>query len=71
MKRRLDVTRDILAGRLDGVVEVWAEGSSPLARALSLCLYGDFLSCYVALIRGLDPTPVPVIVELKREMARD
>lgn len=73
MGKRLDVTRRLLAGRIgeDRVVEVAAAGSSPLARAMSLCLYGDYLSCYVALLRGVDPTPVPIIVDLKREMARE
>jgi glucose/mannose-6-phosphate isomerase len=69
MKKRLDVTRRLLSGRVAGVTEVEALGRSPLARALSLCLYGDYLSCYVALLRGIDPTPVPVIVELKKVMA--
>jgi len=69
MKRRLDVTRRLLSGRVAAVTEVEALGRSPLARALSLCLYGDYLSCYVALLRGIDPTPVPVIVELKKVMA--
>jgi len=71
MKRRLDVTRDLLADRVAGVTDVSARGATPLSRALSLCLYGDYLSCYVALLRGVDPTPVPIIVELKKVMARD
>jgi glucose/mannose-6-phosphate isomerase len=69
MARRLDVSRDLLAKRMTGVTDVWALGRGSLARALSLCLYGDYLSCYVALLRGIDPTPVPIIVELKREVA--
>ncbi|HCJ09926.1 MAG TPA: hypothetical protein DHW14_02015, partial [Clostridiales bacterium] len=69
MRRRLDVTRRLLSGRVAGVTEVEALGRSPLARALSLCLYGDYLSCYVALLRGIDPTPVSVILELKKVMA--
>jgi len=71
MRRRLDVTRDLLADRVAGVTEIPARGAAPLPRTLSLSLYGDYLSCYVALLRGIDPTPVPVIVELKKEMARE
>jgi len=31
---------------------------------------GDFVSCYVALRRGVDPTPVAVIDRLKAALAR-
>lgn len=48
--------------------EIWAEGSSPLARFLSLVTFGDFTSIYSALARGVDPTPVDVIERLKREL---
>jgi glucose/mannose-6-phosphate isomerase len=48
--------------------EIWAEGSSPLARFLSLVSYGDFTSVYSALSRGVDPTPVDVIERLKHEL---
>lgn len=48
--------------------EIWAEGTSPLARFLSLVTYGDFTSVYSALSRGVDPTPVDVIERLKREL---
>jgi len=71
MRKRLDATARLLAGRVGGVTEVAARGRSALARTVSLCLYGDYLSCYVALLRGIDPTPVPIIVSLKEEMARD
>jgi mannose-1-phosphate guanylyltransferase len=57
MRKRLDATARLLAGRVSGVTEVAARGRSALARAVSLCLYGDYLSCYVALLRGIDPTP--------------
>lgn len=69
MRRRLDVTSELLARRMTGVSQIPAQGQGALARALSLCLYGDYLSCYVALSRGIDPTPVPIIVTLKREVA--
>lgn len=52
------------------VVDVRARGEGPLARALSATLVGDFVSVYLALLRGVDPTPVEVIARLKRELAR-
>jgi glucose/mannose-6-phosphate isomerase len=45
--------------------EVWAEGSSPLEQALSLVLIGDHVSVYLAVLYGVDPTPIPVLTALK------
>ncbi|HEX6844967.1 MAG TPA: bifunctional phosphoglucose/phosphomannose isomerase [Actinomycetota bacterium] len=51
--------------------EVQASGHSALARLLSLILVGDYVSCYVGLHRGIDPTPVVVIDRLKSTLAGD
>jgi glucose/mannose-6-phosphate isomerase len=45
--------------------EVWATGRSALARSLSLIASGDFTSAYVAIRKGVDPTPVDAIQRLK------
>jgi glucose/mannose-6-phosphate isomerase len=45
--------------------EVWAMGRSSLARLMSLIALGDFTSAYVAIRKGVDPTPVVVIQRLK------
>ncbi len=49
--------------------EVEARGRTTLARLLSLIVVGDFVSCYVGLRRGIDPTPVEVISGLKAALA--
>jgi glucose/mannose-6-phosphate isomerase len=57
----LEIARDA------GVIteEVWATGRSVLARFMSLAIMGDFVSCYVGLRRGVDPSPIPAIDRLK------
>ncbi len=50
--------------------EVHSEGRSDLARLLSLVFVGDFTSVYLALLHGVDPTPVKVIEKLKADLAR-
>jgi glucose/mannose-6-phosphate isomerase len=49
--------------------EVRATGRSALARLFSLISFGDFVSVYVAIRRGIDPTPVDVITRLKAALA--
>ncbi len=46
--------------------EVWAEGTSPLCRALSLVAFGDWLSLHLARVYDEDPIAIPAITHLKR-----
>jgi len=50
--------------------EVRVNTRSALATLFGLVVVGDFVSCYVALRRGVDPTPVAVIDRLKAALAR-
>lgn len=67
MGARMGFVRDLLRGRR--VVELVGEGKGRLARLLTLVYLGDFISFYLAVKRGVDPTPVPEIEALKRRLA--
>ena len=69
VNRRIQVTVDIMRNALSGVTEVWSRGESAVARLFSLLYVGDFASVYLALLNGIDPTPVRVIDRLKAELA--
>lgn len=64
--RRFDVLRQLIEPAAGGVVETWARGKSRLARLLSLAYLGEWTSYYVAMLRGVDPWPIPLLDELKR-----
>jgi glucose/mannose-6-phosphate isomerase len=68
--KRMEITKSLIGSRLGGVNEVWAQGKTPLAKMLSLIYFGDLLSVYLAILRGIDPTPVEIITRLKKELAR-
>ncbi|MFB3739304.1 MAG: bifunctional phosphoglucose/phosphomannose isomerase, partial [Candidatus Velamenicoccus archaeovorus] len=51
------------------VEEVWASDGSPLDRLLSLVQIGDFVSVYLGIARGFDPTPIDAIARLKQALA--
>jgi len=63
-----------MAGRLREqgvpVIEVKAQGGSSLERLLRLVYLGDFVSVYLALCNGVDPTPISGIEEMKRSLGR-
>jgi glucose/mannose-6-phosphate isomerase len=68
-RQRIEATREVAFAGAAAVEEVVARGEGRLSRLLSLVLLGDFTSVYLALLRGVDPTPVPVIDEVKRRLS--
>lgn len=52
-----------------GVDSVQARGEGKLAQMFSLLQFGDYLSYYLALAYGEDPTPIEALNELKRLLA--
>lgn len=69
IKKRKDITVQILSERMGKVRQVYATGKSRLARLFSLVYLGDFVTLYTPIYRGIDPTPVEVINLFKRKMA--
>jgi glucose/mannose-6-phosphate isomerase len=53
---------------LDNVTEIWANGQSPLGRMLYLIYLGDYVSTYLAVLRGIDPSPVQSIEKIKKRL---
>jgi glucose/mannose-6-phosphate isomerase len=69
IRLRYDFTRQALteAGVASEIVD--AEGMSPLAQMMSAVLFGDYVSLYLAILAGVDPSPTTVIADLKRWLA--
>lgn len=67
--KRLGLTRDYV--KRQGAMTVDLEpGSGPrLSRMATHVMFGDYLSLYLALARGVDPSPVASLVEFKRRMS--
>lgn len=71
VKKRMDITREVVKTRVARVMEVEARGQSFLAKFYSLSYIGDYASFYLALEYGINPTPVKVIDYLKAELAKE
>jgi len=50
------------------LLEIASVGESQMEKMLSLIYLGDFVSAYLAILRGVDPTPVEHISRLKKEL---
>ena len=67
--RRFETTCDLIGPRVGGWTTVQSEGDSRLARMLSLVQIGDATSFWLAAVKGVDPTPVETIQQLKKTLA--
>ncbi len=65
---RHELTRKIMLQEGIASDVVKARGESPLAQMMSAIQFGDYVSYYVAMAYGVDPTPIPTITELKEHL---
>jgi glucose/mannose-6-phosphate isomerase len=70
MKWRIKVTKELVSERAGRILEVWSVGGSRLAKMLYAIYIGDFISIYLAILRGVDPTPVKTITSLKERITQ-
>ncbi len=68
MRQRIEATKELICKESVKVFEVQCLGKSMLARMSSVICTGDFTSVYLAVLRGIDPTPVRTIALLKEKM---
>ena len=69
VQARWDVTRELLQREGVAAGTLRGRGESRLAQMLSLIHFGDYVSFYLAMLNGVDPTPVESIAFLKRRLA--
>jgi glucose/mannose-6-phosphate isomerase len=69
IRQRIELTRGLIAAEGAATFRIESVGSTATERLLSLVLLGDLVSLYLAVLRGVDPTPVAVIDRLKSALA--
>ncbi len=67
--KRFGILHEVLLSKGVEVKEFTAQGKSVVARMFSLISLADWTSYYLALLEGVDPSPVPVIMQLKSKLA--
>lgn len=66
---RMTITKEIIEPLSSSVIEIFSEGKSLLGRIFDLIYLGDWCSFYLAILNGVDPTPVKKIDYLKSKLA--
>ena len=70
MSKRLEFMKKLFKDIAGNVIEVQIHGKKLLAKMMYTMYLGDFISCYLAILRKIDPSPVDAINELKGELAK-
>ena len=67
---RVEVTLDLASAAGWRGWALHPESRFPLGRVLEMTLIGDWLSYWIAIAQGVDPTPIPTIDALKAALER-
>lgn len=66
--RRFTLVERLMDDVVSNVIDVRSDASNDVAALFDLVLLGDFVSLHMAEQEGIDPGPVPVLVELKAQL---
>jgi glucose/mannose-6-phosphate isomerase len=69
-RQRAELTAELIDEGAERVLTIEADGETRTQRMLSLVMLGDLVSLHLAARRGLDPSPVAVIEDLKDKLGR-
>ncbi|CAN5636287.1 bifunctional phosphoglucose/phosphomannose isomerase [soil metagenome] len=68
VQKRFEVTERLLSGKRPAPEIIEVQGETPLKQLLWAVCLGDFVSLYLALLNGLNPTPVDLIEKFKKAL---
>ena len=68
VQRRFEISDRLLSGLRPKATRIDLSGDSVLAQLLWGCILADYVSIYLAILNGVDPTPVALIEKLKHEL---
>ena len=71
VSKRFEISKRLLEGRVSSIFEIGSVGDCSLARLLSLVYVTQMAAIYLGLTYDVDPGPVPVLEDLKEELARE
>src|SRR5581483_610213 len=68
IERRYEVMEKLLSGKWPYPNPVQAQGNTVLEQLLWTVVFGDFVSLYLALVNNVDPSPVDLQENFKKEL---
>lgn len=68
--KRYDICKELFTKYSSSVTDITAKGTSKVEQFFYLINIGDWISCYIADLKNIDPVEVNVITNLKNELAK-
>jgi glucose/mannose-6-phosphate isomerase len=68
--KRYEICKPIFEKYSSSVTDIFAKGNSKLEQFMYLINIGDWISCYLADLKNIDPVEVNIITNLKNELAK-
>lgn len=69
VQKRFEISERLLSGMRPAPHTVQAEGDTLIEQLLWTVILGDFVTLYLGILNGLNPTPVELVEKLKKELA--
>lgn len=69
--KRMDISKTIISGKTNTFIEIYAKGHSRAEKMVYFIHLADWISFFLAQIRGVDATEIKVIEFLKSELEKD
>lgn len=66
---RIRITAELIRDNFADIIEINIKGKTPIEKVLSTIFLGGIASVYLALLNGVDPTPIDKINTLKTKLA--
>ncbi|MBK7958837.1 MAG: bifunctional phosphoglucose/phosphomannose isomerase [Bacteroidetes bacterium] len=68
-EHRMAINKKTISKYTETIIDVYSKGKSIIERSIYLIHLGDWISCFLADLRNVDPIEVHVIDELKKELS--
>ncbi|MCA9344659.1 bifunctional phosphoglucose/phosphomannose isomerase [Candidatus Saccharibacteria bacterium] len=68
INKRIKISAKLLSGNRPHPYTVHIKAKNVLEELLGSVLYGDFVTIYLALLNGVNPTPVELVEKMKKEL---
>ncbi len=70
IRRRVKIVQDIVGQQGHELIKLVPESENRFCQMWEVILFGEFVSFYLAILNGLDPTPIPWVDYLKKRLEK-
>ncbi|MFA6993970.1 MAG: SIS domain-containing protein, partial [Patescibacteria group bacterium] len=69
-RRRIEITKEVVESNGVDFIEYQLRGKTKLEQALELLSFGSYVNFYLAILNGVDPSPIPWVDYFKEQLGK-